>query len=173
MHVCDLLDDFSINSSLMLRTCFFLPFLYWSCVINSIIGLRITVSGSTNIFTACVVFWRDEKHKCHPTQRTFTKVMLLWCGTFQSLMLWFAKLEAIFINMLGGDSSVEESCTLFNTQKVICKSECWYINPKEDHNRVGVDEPTFHWVKLHRKPRLLELPWWSSGYDSVPPFQGA
>ena len=68
LHVCDLLDDFSINSSLMLTTfnCFFLPFLYWSHV--SIIGLRITVSGPTNIFTACVVFWRGERHICHPTQ---------------------------------------------------------------------------------------------------------
>lgn len=59
LHVCDLLDDFSINSSLMLRTCFFLPFLYWSCVINSIIGLRITVSGSTNIFTQLVLCFEE------------------------------------------------------------------------------------------------------------------
>lgn len=50
----------------------------------------------------------------------------------------------MFINMLGGDSSVEERCTLFNPQKVICKSECQFINPKEDHNRMVVDEPIFH-----------------------------
>lgn len=46
--------------------------------------------------------------------------------------------------MLGINSSLEERLTLFNTQKVIWKSECQFINPKEDQNEELVNEPIFH-----------------------------
>lgn len=46
--------------------------------------------------------------------------------------------------MLGINSSLEERLTLFSTQKVIWKSECQFINPKEDQNEELVDEPIFH-----------------------------
>lgn len=50
----------------------------------------------------------------------------------------------IFISMLGINSSLEERLTLFSTQRVIWKSECQFINPKEDQNGELVDEPIFH-----------------------------
>ena len=47
----------------------------------------------------------------------------------------------MFINMLGGDSSVEERCTLFNPQKVICKSECQFIKWGVTHRNITGTQP--------------------------------
>lgn len=124
------------------ETCFFLPFLYWSCVINSIIGLRITVSGSTNIFTACVVFLKRWATNVTPHRHSekFYKgdATLMWYIS-ESNALICMKLETIFINM-GGDSSSREGAH-YSIHRGCCKSECQFINPKEDHNRMVVDEP--------------------------------
>lgn len=67
---------------------------------------------------------------------------LMWYISESDALL--CKLETIFINMLEGGSSLEKRLTLFNTQEVVCKSECQFINPKEDQNRELVDEPIFH-----------------------------
>lgn len=66
-------------------------------------------------------------------------MIILWCGISESNALLCRTRYLIFINILRGDSTLEERLTLFSTQEVICKSECQIINPKEDQNRKLVD----------------------------------